>query len=191
MALLGLVADLVRYKDLRREFNSDPDGVATRAGLSDDEKKALFSMNLGLVGAAVLQEILNIDYMFMKGEFPVVGDMFLAELDESTAEYPSPTPAVFRFRPRQARISDGRFELNVYGQSFTRDAEIKLLSKTAGVPDLKVRGHRIFGTYRCSHARAVVTPPPNPGTYELRIQNGTKLQSPPAPVIVGDFTFDP
>ena len=185
MKLLVLVADLFRNAELRREFNADPEAVMTRYTLTPAQKRTFYTMNVTEIGNAVRQEVIDVDFEFLKPEFPRTGDMFLSELDETTTEYPAPTPQVFRFRPRKAAAADGKFELNVFGQSFSRDAQVKLKSKSGGA-DLTVKGHRVFGTFRCSQARAVVTPGAA-GTYIVQIQNSPGAANPPAPVDGGDF----
>ncbi len=187
MPLLALVADLRRNPELRHEFNTDAEAVIKRYELTPPQKKALYTMHLQTVGDAVRQEILDFNFDFMKGEFPRTGDMFLPELDETTTEYPAPTPEIFRFRPKNAAAADGKFELHVYGQSFSHDAEIKLKPKAGGGPNLVVKGHRVFGTFRCSHARGVVTPGAA-GTYVVQIQNSPG-QNAPLPIDGGDFVL--
>lgn len=186
MALLGLVSDLYRNANLRQEFNTDPEAVIKRYELTPAETKTLYTMDVQKVGDAVRQEIIDVDFDFLKKEFPRTGEMFLPELDESAPEYPAPTPEIFRFRPKKAVAADGKFELNVFGQSFSRDAQIKLKPKTGMGPNLVVKGHRVFGTFRCSHARGVVTPGAT-GTYTVQIQNSPTAASPPAPITGGDF----
>jgi hypothetical protein len=186
VALLGLVADLYRSKELRKEFNEDPERVITKYELSPDEKKVLYTMRVQDIGDTVRQEIIDVNFDFIKGEFKRVDEMFMGELDETATEYPAPTPQVFRFRPKKAPAAGGKFELNVYGQSFSRDAQIKLKKKTGGGPDLVVKGHRVFGTFRCSQARGVVTPGAA-GIYTVQIQNSPNAAGPPTPIDGGDF----
>lgn len=188
MALLGIVADLYRDKDLRREFNADPEAVIQRYELAAGEKRVLYTMQLGAVAEAVKQEILSIDFTFMKGEFPRTGEMFFSELDETATEYPAPTPEIFRVRPKTAKAADGKFELNVFGQSFSRDAQIRLKPKDNVGPTLVVKGHRVFGTFRCSHARGVVTPGAAK-TYVVQIQNSPNATNPPTPIDGPDFVL--
>lgn len=188
MALLGLVADLYRFKDVRREFNTDPEAVIKKYDLTDAEKKTLYTMRLADVSEAVKQEILDVNFDFLKGEFPRTGEMFYAELDETSTEYPAPTPEIFRVRPKTAKVADGKFELNVFGQSFSRDAQVRLRPKDNVGPVLVVKGHKVFGTFRCSHARGVVTP----GVakiYVVQIQNSPSAGSPPAPIDGPEFVL--
>lgn len=190
MALLELVRELLTSAKLRKEFNADPSGVIDRAGLSDDQKAAFYSMDLEIVGEAVKQEIMDVDVdTLLEGEFPITSDMFLPEDDESDAEYPDITPMAFRWFPKTAKISKPKHEINIYGQSFSRDAKLVLTPKTGSGPDLTVKGNRVFGTYRCSQLRAVVRSPSAKGIYKMKIQNGSKLPHPPDPFEIGEFEF--
>ena len=66
--------------------------------------------------------------------------------------------------------------------------QIRLKPKDNVGPVLVVKGHRVFGTFRCSHARAVVTPGAAK-TYVVQIQNSPNASSPPPPLDGPDFSF--
>jgi hypothetical protein len=83
--------------------------------------------------------------------------------DEPRVMYPAPDPHIYRIRPRRVRKSDlkpgkERTELVVTGRSLCPDPEPIVLVKRLSDGATWELGTNLFGTFRCSRLRAVLTP---------------------------------
>lgn len=167
--LLRLVHDLLEHREVRMRFNTSPARIAKDYALTPSEEGALFSMNGSRIGAEIGAQLNQINYAFMEGEFPILSPEFRSSAPGAVApEYPSPKPEIFRISPSQVSIAAGSFEFHVFGQSFSHDAGIELAS---GGQKLAITGEAVFGTFRCSRAYGLVTPPTAPGEYAVTIIN--------------------
>lgn len=179
MPFLELIHDLIRDRELRTRFNTSPLHIAREYGLSGAEIADLFSMNPERMGKRVGLSLKQLNFEFMSGEFPLVSPDFAPDPSLAQAEYPSPEPQIFRIRPRRLKLSgletddDGNrkpIEFHIFGQSFSPDASFELEEKS-GTGSLAISGHRVFGTFRCSQAYGLVTPPSTPGSYKVKVIN--------------------
>jgi hypothetical protein len=163
--LLKLVAGLLARNDLRHRFNQDPMAVITEFGLTTAERGILFSMDTKDIGKAVAKQFEQFEKEVREAEpdeteFPPCSEDYKPELSAGRTEYPSPTPAVYRIRPRKVLKSDiasagEQVELIITGRSFCRDplpyAKIRRMQDgvTWNLADVQ-----LFGTFRCSRLRA-------------------------------------
>lgn len=189
MGLLELIHDLTHDSDVRKRFNTNPDHVAVKEyGLDSLALGALYTMNPGKIADAIGSQLAAYDYMFMDGEFASCGHLHQPPPTPpgggggmAQAQYPAPTPEIFRIAPSKWSLADGDFELCIYGQSFSPDARIDLIP-TAGGANLTVTGGKVFGTFRCAEAYGVVAPAK--GTYDVMVVNAptsptpTKIKAP-------------
>src|SRR5262245_41022295 len=131
--LLKLVAALLDDKDLRHRFNQDPRLVMNDFGLNAGERNKLLSMDPTTVAAQVAlqfnafqQEVSTADVAV--GEFPPCSEDYKPELGSGGSEYPSPTPAIYRVRPRtvtkaEVTAAGEKLEVVITGKSFARDPD--------------------------------------------------------------------
>jgi hypothetical protein len=168
--LLRLVHDLLEHREVRTRFNTSPSRVARDYDLKPAEEGALFSMDGAKIGKEIGAQLAGITYAFMENEFPVLSPHFAPDPGVTVQEYPSPKPEIFRISPRTVKAGSGQFEFNVFGQSFSHDAAIEL-TLDGGTQTLAVSKSDVFGTFRCSHAWAVVTAPSSPGSYKIAVVN--------------------
>jgi hypothetical protein len=97
---------------------------------------------------------------------PGLGDDNCDQLPDPA--YPSPKPQIKQVRPRQHLVTKD-LRLNIYGQSFPRDAKV-ILKK--GGTTLTPTDSKVLGTFRTSRMRAVFSKDDiaaNPGDYEVKI----------------------
>lgn len=189
MGLLELIHALVHDREVRRRFNTNPDHVAKREFQVTDPAAlgALYSMDPAKIAQEIGTQFTSFNYSFMDGEFAPCGHRHQERPRGTggggfaTAQYPAPTPKIFRIEPPTAKAADGAFELCVYGQSFSPDATIEVVP-AAGGPSLAVGHGRVFGTFRCSEAYGVVSPAA--GTFDVVVVNApmsphkTRISSP-------------
>lgn len=184
--VIHLISDLIRKSDVRAAFNQDPNAVMQEYGLDTAAKCVIYSMHPQTIADAIQAEVMSVTTDFMEGEFPPTDVNCLPEAGAGQPTYPVPTPEIFRLRPQVVSIADhpsGVFEFSVFGQSFSRPSRI-VVQRQGTANKLTVTGEYLFGTYRCSHARGVVTLPGEAGTYDVFIeicpgQAGSKLVSAP------------
>ena len=169
MPLIKLLHDLMTERSVRRVFNRSPEAVIARYELSATQKQALYTMTPATILVGIADEFAN--YNFTPGEFPVSSENFLPE-QAGSPEYPAPTPTAFRLRPRRVTYADlpanHKFELNLYGQSFSRDASCTVTEDTTG-QTLVVEYGAVIGTFRCSQFRCIATAVA--GTYTVKVVN--------------------
>lgn len=184
--LLKLVASLLDDKGLRQRFNQDPRLVMTEFGLNAAERNKLLTMDPATVAAEVAlqfnafeQEVNNGNVV--PGEFPPCSEDYKPELGSGGSEYPAPTPAIYRIRPRtishaEVAAAGEKLEVVITGKSFARDpdatAKVRRLSDSA---TWNVNS-QLFGTFRCSRLVAVVGPKPPEttlaaGNYQIIVRN--------------------
>jgi hypothetical protein len=171
--LLKIVSALLHDAEVRRRFNHDPMSVIKEFGLDaapEEQLEALLTMNPNTI-AAKLQDVVKKGEL-RKGEFPPPTEDFIAE--DGQPEYPTPQPAVFRFRPREVSAmavnskSVHAFELVVYGKSFV-DVELSLerVKPVKNPSDYaKLSIPTPLGTFRASVLRTVVSPPASEAVFK-------------------------
>jgi len=179
-ALIQLIANLMHNPELRQEFNLRRERVLDKFDLDDDERTAIYTMTPTTIAKAVSAEIDGFhdavekaDKLFKKYEFPPVDENFVPDIK---GEYPSPEPQVFRLHPSWIRVGDlpnngaDGFELVVFGQSFSIDAEISIVKDDKTI-ELDNDGVLVTGTLRCSRASTLVTSedPFKAGTYNVTL----------------------
>lgn len=170
--LLRLVCDLLELRDVRARFNDSPAKVAKDYGLKPAETGALFSMDGAVIGTEIGSQLAGVNYQFMENEFPVLGPEFSEDPGVILPEYPSPKPAIYRISPTQHThpAPPVDFAFNVFGQSFSRNAEIVLEQVNTGVKPALSNQH-VFGTFRCGHAFCMVKGGIANGTYKIKVVN--------------------
>ncbi len=178
MPLKDLVADLIRDKSLRRRFVDDPETVMDEYRLFKKERRVLRTMDKGKLKGSLPAEMHDDidDFNVPPGEFPPASDDFLIEGGGADAQYPSPEPALFRYRINPAfaygaggvrgfslSIVNGTaskaIEVTVFGQSLS-DVNLKLIRTLGGAGDAQPTHFFQLGTFRNSIVRAVFSPPP-------------------------------
>src|SRR5262249_42344131 len=92
--LLAAIADLMRYKSLRDEFNADPEAFMNGRGMSAEAKGALYSMDRKKMIDHCQKELAQ---YHPPGDYPQEPDCTFPE-----AEYPDPKPVVARVHPNTA-----------------------------------------------------------------------------------------
>jgi hypothetical protein len=191
--LLKLMAALLDDKELRRRFNDHPKRVMNEYGLNSAEKGIILTMDPAAIATEVMsqftafeQEIQNATVQ--QGEFPPCSEDYKPELGATETEYPSPTPGVYRIRPRtstrqEIQAAGENLEIVITGKSFARDPDPTV--KVRRLSDGKEWGTsktELFGTFRCSRIRTVVVPRPTENTilagdYQVMvINNGQVLE---------------
>jgi len=206
--IIPLLADLMNDHKVRRRFDRQPEAVMDRYELSDKQKRALYTMNEAGICLGVLDQLAGYqfpqrEFPITSENFLLDpwGDSETsraraprtrfhedlrrrAESDDDVIDvlYPKPEPKAFRMRPRRVRTKDlhnGRFELNIYGQSFSRDATCMITREDTDDTQLPIDDERVVGTFRCSQLRSVVTANAS-GRYLVKVisnpSEGSNLQ---------------
>lgn len=100
MPLIRLIDDLIRDKQLRRRFVTDPNEVMDEYALKRREKRILLMMDpdevARFVPAEMRQEIRR--FQIPLDEFRAPSDDFMVEGGGTEPQYPSPKPGIFRYR---------------------------------------------------------------------------------------------
>jgi hypothetical protein len=173
--LSRLVADLMTERDLRQDFNRRPLQVMRSYNLDDQERRVLYTMDPPTISNFMPPPLdaQVLGFGIPGGEFHAEDENCLPYANVTMAQYPAPTPMVFRVSPREIQASDktgaGMFEVVVHGQSFSRNpnAIIRLIDTNGTSTDGEAPF--VFGTMRCSRVRCVFGVAA--GTYEVRVFN--------------------
>jgi hypothetical protein len=185
------MAALLDDKELRRRFNDHPKRVMNEFGLSSAEKSTFLTMDPHTIAVEVKaqfdafeQEIESAEVE--AGEFPPCNEDFKPELGATETEYPSPTPGVYRVRPRKATRTEiaaagEKLEIVVTAKSLARDPDPTVkVRRLSDAKEWSASKPELFGTFRCSRVRAVVVPRDTEttiatGGYQVLVINNGKV----------------
>jgi len=147
--LIRLVSDMMHDDRVRRRFNAAPFAVMDEYGLSVEARGVLHKMDFQAIGDFISKEFTD------EWTFP---DWDLPETDPEcmgvAGEYPDPKPHVDNISPDIAKKAAKSVEVIVTGEGFSRDASLAFVGDDKSV--LEATELEVYGTYRCSHLKAVV-----------------------------------
>ncbi len=193
--LTVLVRELLSERDLRGEFNRNPERVMREYGLTDAERHMLYKMDPTIIGPDLFPPVDNqvVGFNIPQGEFRPAGPNCIPDPGVVLPTYPIPKPALFRVRPRRLTANDiitvvsnnvttKYIEIVVYGQSYSRNPEPEITIRHQGTgAALQVNSTNLFGTMRCSElsVRIIVAgTAAEIGSYDITLTNSPGTANP-------------
>jgi len=146
--LIRLVSDMMNDDRVRRRFNAEPFEVMDEYGLSVEARGVLHKMKFEDIGNFISKEVT--DWEFPPWDLPETDP----ECMSVGGEYPNPKPHVDKISPDSAKKAAKVVEVTVTGEGFSRDATLAFIGADKSV--LEATEIEVYGTYRCSHLKAVV-----------------------------------
>jgi hypothetical protein len=161
--LLRLLSDLMHDDKLRRRFNAEPYTLMSEYGLSADARAALYTMDRDQIGDFVKDEI-------KVWPFPPGWDVTEEDPDcQGSGLYPDPKPTIIKVKPDNK--AQGKFELTIKGEGFTRDATVVLIHRATKATVIGTTP-KVTGTYRCCHLTAQFDfSTAAKGAYDIEVDN--------------------
>lgn len=187
--LVSLIDDLMQDREVLARFNRNPRKVAKDYDLGSIQKAALFRMDPDGIGRAISLDLATHAAAMDPSEWPREGPDYYPLPGDPEPAYPTPTPAAFRFLPTTIALPSPAgpppipttFELSVFGQSFMHGNTRIEIRPVGGGANLAVSEFKMFGTFRCSGVKGLVTFPPATGldqTFDVFVLSPATPQLP-------------